>query len=69
MFYSTELTEYKRPAIMTQFKEGKELASYGLVGIMAIKQRSLQKVKLKLKKGYVRILLGDTKGILYIFFL
>lgn len=54
---------------MMQFKEGKELPSYGLVGIMAIKQRTLQKVKLKLKKGYVRILLGDTKGILYTFFL
>lgn len=38
---------------MTEFKKkkkGKELASYGLVGTMAINQKTLQKVKLKLKK-------------------
>jgi len=49
---------------VTQFKEKEELASYALVSLTAIKQRTLQKVKLKLKKGYVRIFLGDTKGIL-----
>lgn len=65
--YLTELTEYKQLAITKQFKEGEDLA-YGLVGIKAIKQRTLQKVKLKLKKGYVRILLGDTKEILHILF-